>query len=73
MKLSEYRCNAIMLKSIYTNTSSVFSNGTMADNPALSSLVCIHFIIVRIDLRLLLLRALWHIKPLQVQIILLVV
>jgi hypothetical protein len=45
MKLSEYRCNAIMLKSIYTNTSSVFSNGTMADNPALSSLVCIHIIL----------------------------
>jgi hypothetical protein len=72
MKLSEYRCNAIMLKSIYTNTSSVFSNGTIADNPALSTLVCIH-IIIRINLRLLLLRALWHINQLQAQLILLVV
>jgi hypothetical protein len=34
----QFICPAIMLKSLYTSSSSTFTNGTIADNPALSTL-----------------------------------
>lgn len=34
----EYNCPAVMLKSVYTNASTIFLNGTVANNPALSVL-----------------------------------
>lgn len=34
----EYKCPAVMLKSIYTNVTDTFANGTIAANPSLSSL-----------------------------------
>jgi hypothetical protein len=33
----EYRCDTLMLKTLYTNVSYTFSNSTIADNPTLSS------------------------------------
>jgi hypothetical protein len=42
-KLLEYQIQALILKALYQNGSYVFSNGTVADSTAVSTLVIIHF------------------------------